>query len=162
MPYEIKYLADHLNHIDTVAKWYWDEWDQHEEWDFSRSYQFVKNCCNKNKLDIILIALNEAQDCIGTIQLRRKWGLGAEPPKNLKQYTPWLGSLYVHPEYRNKKLGFELCSALEKAALDIGIKKCYAATSHLDSFFKFKNGVIVNETHFANEDMRIFEFSLEK
>ncbi len=160
MSYGIAYLADHPNHLGTIAQWYWNEWDRHEGWELSRSFEFAKNGCNKDKLDIILIAINEQKECIGTIQLRKKWGLGAEIPEHLKQYSPWLGSLYVHPDHRGGRIGFDLCEALKEAALNIGIKKCYAATSHLDKFFKLKNGVVVDETHFANEDMRIYEFSL--
>ena len=160
MPYEITYLANHPHHTDTVAKWYWEEWDRHEGWELSRSFQFAKNGCHKDKLDIVLIALNEINECIGTIQLRKKWGIGNEAPKHLKKYSPWLGSLYVRPDHRGARVGFDLCSALEQAAIGIGIKKCYAATSHLDKFFKLKNGVIIENTHFANEDMRVFEFSI--
>jgi len=160
MSYEISYLTDHKHHINQVAKWYWDEWDRHEGWKLSRSLEFAENGCNKDKLDIILIALNEQKECVGTIQLREKWGLGNEAPEALNKYYPWLGSLYVHPDYRNNGLGFDLCVALEKAALNIGIEKCYAATSHLDNFFKLRNGSVIDQTHFANEDMRIYEFSL--
>ncbi|MEM6812562.1 MAG: GNAT family N-acetyltransferase [Pseudomonadota bacterium] len=160
MSYEIEYLADHPHHLPTVAKWYWQEWDRHEGWDIERSTSFAEQGCNKDKLDIILIAMNDSQDCIGTIQLREEWGLGDEIPQKLREYSPWLGSLYVHPDYRFKKLGFDLCEQIKKAAIEIGIKSCYAATSHLDQFFKLRNGVKIDSVNFANEDMGIFKFSL--
>lgn len=160
MATQISYLADHPEHLETITKWYWDEWDRHEGWDIERSRAFAKAGCNKDKLDIVLIALNEDQECVGTIQLRKEWGIGSEIPEHLKQYSPWLGSLYVRGDYRGGRIGFDLCEALEKAAKKIGIKKCYVATAHLDKFFKLKNGVVVDETHFANEDMRVYEFSI--
>ena len=161
MSYSIDYLADHPRHLPTVAQWYWQEWDRHEGWDIDRSTAFAAQGCNKDKLDIILIALNDTQDCVGTIQLRKEWGLGAEIPAKLCQYTPWLGSLYVHPDHRFERIGYDLCTEIEKTAKAIGIKKCYAATAHLDAFFKTQNGVTIDTVHFANEDMRIYQFSLQ-
>lgn len=160
MPYEITYLADHPDHLETIATWYWEEWDQHEGWNIDRSKEFAKNGCNKDKLDIILLALNEQNKCLGTIQLRQDWGLGNETPEKLKQYNPWLGSLYVDPDYRGKTIGADLCKALMKEATRIGIKKCYAATAELDNFFKLKGGQEIDEVDFAGQHMRVYEFSL--
>ncbi len=160
MAYSIEYLADHPHHLDTVVNWYWNEWDQYEGWDIERSRRFAEQGLNKNKLDIILIATNDNDECCGTIQLRKEWGISDEIPENLKQYSPWLGSLYIAPLSREGRLGFDLCKALEKTARNIGIKKCYAATSHLDKFFTNQNGVVIGETNFANEQMRIYEFTV--
>lgn len=160
MSYEITYLADHPHHLDTIAKWYWEEWDKHEGWNIERSLKFAKNGCNKNRLDIILLAVNEEDECLGTVQLRQNWGLGNETPEKLKQYSPWLGSLYVHPEHRGKTIGSDLCKALMQATQDIGIKKCYAATAELDNFFKLKGGENIDEIDFAGQHMRIYEFFL--
>lgn len=160
MTYKIAYLADHTKHLDTIAKWYWDEWDKHEGWTLDRSTQFAKQGCNKNKLDIILLALSQSGECLGTIQVRQEWGIGDETPENLKQYKTWLGSLYVREDWRGTKIAYDLCASLKEAIQKIGIEKCYAATGHLDNFFKMQKGHVIDETFFANEQMRIYEFSL--
>lgn len=59
MSYSIAYLADYPQHVALISKWYWDEWDQYEGWDIQRSREFAKMGMNKDKLDMVLIALNE-------------------------------------------------------------------------------------------------------
>lgn len=160
MPYTIAYLADHKHHLETVSRWYWEEWDKHEGWILERSLKFAEQGCNKDHLDIILIALNETDECLGTIQARKEWGIGEEIPNNLKQYSPWLGSLYVREDQRGTKLAYDLCHAIKQSIIKIDIKNCYAATGHLDNFFKTQKGNVIDETFFANEQMRIYAFSL--
>lgn len=156
---KIVFLADYPEHLNTIAKWYWEEWDRHEGWNYERSYQFAQNGCNKDQLDIILVALSQNDECIGTIQLRNEWGIGEEIPDKLKKYSPWLGSLYVKKEYRGGKIAHNLCDALENVLTNMNITRFYAATGHLDSFFKAKKGIVIDDIIFANEQMRIFEFS---
>lgn len=160
MSYTIEYLANHPEHLDTVAQWYWDEWDRHEGWNIERSRQFARQGMNKDKLDMVLVALNEEKDCVGTIQVRKEWGLGNETPDFLKKYSPWLGSLFVRKEDRCNNVAPKLCRQLLSELMTLKIQNCYAATSHLDSFFMAHNGKNIGDVHFAGEDMRIYEFNV--
>jgi len=160
MSYTLSYLHDHPEHIDVVAKWYWDEWDRHEGWSLERSTAFAKKGLNKDYLDINMIALNDQNKCIGTIEIREKWGLPGEDGEYLNKYKPWFGSLFVKPEYRGSALAYGLCVMAGDTLKRIGYNKCHAATSHLDKFFINMGAQQIDGTTFANEKMRIYEFSL--
>lgn len=160
MSYTLSYLVDHPEHLNTVANWYWQEWDKHEGWDQERSKKFAEKGMNRDYLDVNMIALNEQNECIGTIEIREKWGLPGESGEDLNKYSPWFGSLFVEPNYRGSRLAFDLCSMAGDTLKRIGYTQCHAATSHLDSFFINRGGHKIDETKFANESMRIYKFSL--
>ncbi len=157
MPYSISYLADHPKYIETVGQWYWQEWDRHEGWDVKQSIEYAKKGCNKDKLDLTLIALNEKNECVGTIQIRKESLL-----KDFSSLSPWLGSLYVTPAHRNEKVSFMLYKKLMSILSTLNIKTAYAFTTNLQKFFLRHGGEQIGQTIYAEKEVNVFSFPAVK
>jgi N-acetylglutamate synthase-like GNAT family acetyltransferase len=51
--------------------------------------------------------------------------------------TPWLGGLYVDPQFRRRGIGAALCSTVEKHARSLpGISKLYLFTLDLQAWYR--------------------------
>ncbi len=151
--YKIAYLADHPEHIETVGRWYWEQWDRYEGWDIESSIAYAREGTNKDKLDMTLIALNDKNECLGTIQLMQK---GFCP--GYDDLTPWAGGFYVAPPRRGGRLAFQLLSHLKRETARLGIRTCYAFTSSLHRLFLRNGGRAIGDGFYAGKNVTVYEF----
>ena len=125
----IEYLCDHINFADTVAKWIFDEFINGIKVD--RSYEnilsSVKNC-HKLELPIRLIALLDGK-CAGTVSI-------VFNDLKCRNYTPWLGSLYVDAAFRKKGIGEKLIDRVKTIVTELGYKELYLRTEHASGYYK--------------------------
>ena len=96
---KIAYLADYKENTDTVIDWLWKEFGNNTNRAFYED--IVKHSFKKNSLPITFIALLD-NELIGTISL---WKTALISRQDL---YPWLSSLYVKKEFRNKYIGQKL------------------------------------------------------
>lgn len=118
----ISYLIDHLDHIPQLAKWMFEEWrsilvDETLE---TRTEKF-KTHLNRNKLPIAWVAHTREQ-VLGTAALRVHDLPGRE------DLTPWLGGVFVGPEFRRQGIGAALCATVENAARSLDVQTLYLFT----------------------------------
>jgi GNAT superfamily N-acetyltransferase len=115
----ISFLADHLDTIPTLAKWFRDQWsDYYANWSDEEMMQDFLEDISRNSLPSRLVAF-ESNELVGTIILRESG------TKTLPEYQPELGGLYVVESYRGHGIGTELVRAGMKLAREQG----YAAVS---------------------------------
>ena len=85
----IGFLADHLDTIPTLAKWFCDQWpDYYAGWSQAEMEQDFLEDASRDHLPIRLVAF-EFSELVGTIVLRNN---GTEA---LPEFQPELGGLYV-------------------------------------------------------------------
>lgn len=107
---EISYLADHPEFIETLAPWLVAHWRPivAQETLESRITKFQTHL-NRDVLPIAWVAHTGSQ-VFGTAALRVHDLPGRE------DLTPWLGGVYVAPQFRGRGIGAALCAAVEKKA----------------------------------------------
>ncbi|HSM25891.1 MAG TPA: GNAT family N-acetyltransferase [Anaerolineaceae bacterium] len=118
----IGFLADNLDTIPTLAKWFRDQWSDYYA-DVSQEdleQDFLEEASH-DRLPIRLIAF-ESKELAGTIILREHGSV------NLPGLQPELGGLYVVEPHRGLGIGTELVRAGMKLALDQGYETVYATT----------------------------------
>lgn len=106
----ISLLAEHPEFIATLAPWVAAQWKPILP-------QLTAESCatkfqthlNANALPIAWVA-HQGAHVMGTVSLRIHDLPGRE------DLTPWLGGVYVAPEFRNHGLGTTLCSVAEQEA----------------------------------------------
>lgn len=157
MPYSIAYLADHPEHVRIIGKWYWQEWDRHEGWNIEQSIAYAKEGCHKDKLDLTLIALNEKNECVGTIQAMKKSFLN-----DFQHLSPWLGSFYISPAHRRNRVAFMLYKKLMEILSKLDIEEAHAFTPNLQKFFTRHGGQQIGTTDYAGKTVNVFSFSMVK
>lgn len=118
----IGFLADHLDTIPTLAKWFRAQWpDYHADMSQEEMEQDFLSDAFRDRLPIRLIAF-ESGELAGTIVLREH-GTGSLP-----EFQPELGGLYVVESHRGHGIGTELVRAGMKLALDQGYETVFATT----------------------------------
>ena len=118
----IAFLADHLDAIPTLAKWFRAQWpDYHAAISDEEMEQDFLEDASRDRLPIRLVAF-ESSDLAGTITLREN---GSEM---LPEFQPELGGLYVVESYRNHGIATELVRAGMQVAREQGFEIVYATT----------------------------------
>lgn len=105
---QISYLADHPQFIEVLAPLVFEHWRpvlKQETLD-DRIAKF-KAHLNRDTLPVALVAHSGAE-VFGTAALRLHDLPGRE------DLTPWLGGVYVAPEFRRQGIGATLCKAIEQ------------------------------------------------
>lgn len=118
----IGFLADHLDTIPTLAKWFRDQWPEYHaamsEEELERD--FLEDA-SRDCLPIRLVAF-ESNELAGTIILRET---NTEMPP---EFQPELGGLYVVASHRGHGIATELIQAGMKIALKQGYETVFATT----------------------------------
>ena len=118
----INFLADHLDTIPTLAKWFRAQWsDYYANWSEAEMLQDFLEDTSCNSLPSRLVAF-ESNELVGTIILREH---GTE---TLPEYQPELGGLYVVESHRGHGIGTELVRAGMKVAREQGYTTVSATT----------------------------------
>jgi RimJ/RimL family protein N-acetyltransferase len=118
----IGFLADYLDTIPTLAKWFRDQWpDYYADWSQPEMEQDFREDAARDRLPIRLVAF-ESSELVGTIILRNN-GTETSP-----EFQPELGGLYVVEPRRCHGTGTVLVQAGMKLAHDQGYETVYATT----------------------------------
>jgi N-acetylglutamate synthase-like GNAT family acetyltransferase len=119
---KISFLADHPEFIETLAPLVAEHWRPilTQETMASRAAKFRAHL-NYATLPIAWVAHSGSQ-VFGTAALR------VHDLPDRDNLTPWLGGVYVVPEFRNRGVGTALCSAVEEKAKELGISTLYLFT----------------------------------
>jgi predicted N-acetyltransferase YhbS len=118
----IGFLADYLDTIPTLAKWFRDQWpDYHADLSQEEMEQDFLEDASRDRLPIRLVAF-ESNELAGTIILREN---GTEM---LPEFQPELGGLYVVESHRNHGIATELVRAGMQVAREQGYEAVFATT----------------------------------
>jgi predicted N-acetyltransferase YhbS len=118
----IRFLADHLDTIPTLAKWFRAQWpDYHAATSQEKMEQDFLEDASRDRLPIRLVAF-ESNELAGTIILREN---GTE---TLPEFQPELGGLYVVESHRNHGIATELIRAGMQVARKQGYETVFATT----------------------------------
>ena len=122
----IKFLANHKQAIQTIAKWYFEEWAYLKEGSSIESFtEDIYTYLNTDKIPLMLIAV-EGDDAIGVVQLKYR-EMTIYPVKE-----HWLGGVYVYKDHRSKKVAEQMILKLIEIAKSLGVKTLHLQTEHLD------------------------------
>ena len=122
-------LRDHLNLVETVAKWWFDEWSHlsshaHSVEDAIAS--LYKKMADRPSLPIIIVAVVD-DEAVGTAALKLQ-----ELRDHFPKIQYWLGNVYVKPEARGLGLGSALVREIENIAATQNIPALHLATEQLN------------------------------
>ena len=118
----IGFLADHLDTIPTLVKWFRTQWYDYfaDLSDEEMTRDFLEDI-SRNSIPSRLVAF-ESSEVVGTIVLRKSEN------EILLEYQPELGGLYVMESYRGQGIGTELVQAGMKLAHEQGYVSISATT----------------------------------
>jgi len=118
----ISYLIEHPEYIPQLAQWLFEEWDSilGEKIPEARIKKLQAHL-NRDKLPIAWVA-HESRRPLGTAALR------VHDIEGREDLTPWLGGVFVGPQFRRRGIGAALCARVEDEARSRGIQTLYLFT----------------------------------
>lgn len=118
MNINIAYLRDYPQHLQLVAQWIFNEWGHYNPGStLDKAISKLTDHLNKDSLPMTFIALENDQP-VGTCSLRNNDGIRPD-------LTPWLGSLYVEPNFRGRGIGEKLIHTVINKAQNMKFQKLY-------------------------------------
>jgi GNAT superfamily N-acetyltransferase len=122
-----EFIADRLDAIPIVSRWYFEEWGQNVPGNsIEQTIDRINGKLDRDKLPLLILA-TEDEKVFGVAQLKLH-----EMDIYLER-TYWLGSLFVSPTCRGKGVGTALANQIAKiAAEDFNVKELYLQTETLD------------------------------
>lgn len=150
----ISFLADHLDTIPTLAKWFRDQWP---DYFFAMSPEemeqdFLEDA-SRDHLPTRLVAF-ESNELAGTIVLR-KYGNEA-----LVEYQPELGGLYVVGSQRGHGIATELVRAGMQVARDQGYETVYATTVAAAGILERLGWEFIKTVHYEDGPVGLYRCQL--
>jgi GNAT superfamily N-acetyltransferase len=147
---EIAFLADHLDCIPTLARWFRDEWpDYYGERSLAAIEDDFHRELNRDAIPMRLIAFEDGS-LAGTAVLRGSALDGYE------QYSPGLGGLYVHPSMRNRGIASALVAATTRLAAGLGLGDVYSATGPAQGLLERLGWRLIDSVHHEGEELGIY------
>ncbi len=151
---EIVYLADHPEHIHTIAEWIYNQWADKSKKTLNEVIESFKKRCVKNKIPLTLIALAD-NECVGTVTIYKN------DLKTRKNLEPWLGSLYVLPSHRKKGVGEKLTNQVIEILKQLGFEKVYLRTEEKADYYSKRGwNFIFNAQDEKGIETKVFAFQL--
>lgn len=146
---KITYLANHLQHVATVARWVMDEWghDSPSMTLESLEERFRANL-NRDTIPLTLLAIDEDRP-LGTASLV------FYDMKDRQDLSPWLAAVYVLPEYRGRGIGSKLVKSIELLSATFEVEKLYLFTPDRESFYARMNWTVLERTRYREKDVVI-------
>lgn len=135
MSLSFAYLADRLEAVPQIARWWFDEWGHTRPGDSvealtSRIYGLL----NRDQLPIQVVAILE-REIVGVAVLKLHEMFDLYPDKDF-----WLGDVFVSPEFRGRGIGSALVKRIVEIALSKGIGAVHLQTKDLSGGLYTKLG----------------------
>ncbi|MEZ5814377.1 MAG: GNAT family N-acetyltransferase [Alphaproteobacteria bacterium] len=124
MNFETLNLRERPEFAETCAAWVYGEWGcQRAESCFQKVLTYLNSAGPDSDLLECRIAVNGAKP-LGMACLKR-----VEHPDR-PDLSPWLGSVYVHPLFRGRKISYNLIADIERQAAEVyGYRECHLQTA---------------------------------
>lgn len=116
------YLDELRQLVGLCAWWAFKTWGRYNPaYTFSKRIDSFTQHCNTNEIPLTILSLNEDGLPVGMASLRQNDGIRPD-------LGPWLGSVYVDPQFRHRGIGAGLVKEIEKRAFELGYKTIYLLT----------------------------------
>ena len=127
MPIEFTFLADRVDTIPIISKWYFDEWGHLVQGaSIERTRGRIEDYMNRDEIPFILVATND-NDLVGAAQLKYHEMAEMFPDKE-----HWLGGVYVAASHRGQGYGSQIVEQIVKMAPKYGVETLHLQTEALD------------------------------
>jgi N-acetylglutamate synthase-like GNAT family acetyltransferase len=146
---QISHVKYFQNWIPIIAKWIYEEWS----YAFPlRTLQDIQKTLfgrmNENEMPITLIAHDE-RGVLGTASLK------ASDMEILPELTPWLSSVFIHPDHRGEGVATALVAEIEKIARQQGFARLYVFNPITQGVFEKLGWSVLQTVQYGGKELAI-------
>lgn len=146
---QISHIKYFQTWIPIIAKWIYEEWSyafpMHTLQDIQRG---LFGRMNETEMPITLVAHDE-RGVLGTASLK------ATDMDILQDLTPWLSSVYVHPDHRDTGVATALVAEIEKIARQGGFRKIYVFNPISQGVFEKLGWSVLKTAQYGGKELAI-------
>jgi len=145
-PIAIKKIdPNNIHDIETIAGWY------HQEWNTTVEFTKWRLTEQPNEDTLVQLGVYMGEKIIATGGLRNVANITEIYPR-FKEYSPWLGLVYVAAHHRSKGYGRRLMKELEAEAVKMNKRAIYLYTFTAIDFYKKLGWREIERVVYKNED----------
>lgn len=150
----IDYLADHPEFIPVLARWHHGEWSALNPGDtVEKRIARLQRHLGRSQVPTTFVALSEGE-LVGSASL-------VEHDMDTRmEFFPWLASVYVTPEFRNRGVGSSLVQRVVEEAKVLGFRTLYLFTPDRESFYVRLGWSLLEHTKYRGCLVTLMELSL--
>jgi len=138
----IENIADHLEWVETVARWQWGEWGDLDPADsLGARIESLRDQTNPDRIPITYLALDDG-DAVGGASLVEE-DMSAHP-----ELSPWLASVYVVPAARGRGVASALVGRVVAQAATMGVAQLYLYTPDAQGLYAKLGWRVIATEHF--------------
>lgn len=127
MSVDFVFLADRVDAVPVISRWYFEEWGHLVEGDsIERTRDRIEGYMNRDEIPFILIAIKD-DDFVGAAQLRYREMAEMFPDKE-----HWLGGVYVAASHRGQGYGLQIVQRIVDMAPSYGVETLHLQTEALN------------------------------
>jgi GNAT superfamily N-acetyltransferase len=146
---QVSHVKYFQNWIPIIAKWIYEEWSYAFP---MRTLQEIQKALfgrmNENEMPITLIAHDE-RGVLGTASLK------ASDMDILPELTPWLSSVFVHPDYRGQGVATALVAEIEKIARQQGFARIHVFNPITQGVFEKMGWSVLQTVQYGGKELGI-------
>jgi GNAT superfamily N-acetyltransferase len=152
---KIEYLADCTEHVPVLAKWFHDEWGYLlPEIKLEDRKKRLYARANRKSIPIAFVAVG-GKEPMGSASIVE---CDMDTHSHLK---PWLSSVYVSSDYRNRGIGTKLVTRIIEEVKLHGFPILYLWTPKKEKFYAKRGWALIERTTYKNENASVMEYLLE-
>jgi len=150
----ISYLAEYSHLIPTLAKWHHAEWAHLNPGDTVEArISRMQRLLAKEQVPTAFVAL-EGETLLGSASLIDN---DMDTRKDLR---PWLASVYVAPEFRDRGVGSALVQRVVDEARALGVETLYLFTPDRESLYARMGWKVIERTEYRGEQVVVMELPI--
>ena len=143
----IEYLADHEKRIPTLARWHHGQWGYLNPGVAIEEYvSHLRKHLGRMQIPTTFVALSN-EDLLGSASL-----VEYDMTTRMDLF-PWLASVFVAPEYRNRGVGSALVERVVEEAMALEIPVLYLFTPDREGFYARMGWSVLERSEYKVESV---------
>ncbi len=148
-PQSIESIADHLDLVETIARWHWHEWGESDPAGSLESWtENLRRFTFRDRIPTIYVAL-EGGEPLGSVTLNER-DMETHP-----ELSPWLSGLYVTPEARGRGVARALVRHVVREADRMGVRRLYLYTQPARGLYEKLGWCALTEEEYAGRPVTL-------
>jgi GNAT superfamily N-acetyltransferase len=154
----IDYLANHPGFVERLARLSWAEWQsiyQERGQTFENALNNYRERTNTDRLPLTLVALHQ-EELVGTVSLKFH-DLDTRP-----DLDPWLGGLYVVPDWRQRRVASLLMHRVIDVARRLKLTELFLWTSSAEGLYLKLGWTVVERAEYCGKNIAVMRTAIEQ